>query len=96
MYKTLGYATGGIDIMRIRWKNVFLTVGIGLWLGVFTVSCVPFWEKKGETVEKTSEKNEKEEPPLGTMEQMEQQAEQGELTPPVQEVEPLHGPHPHP
>jgi len=82
--------------MRIRWRDILFAAGIAVCLSVSTLSCVPFWEKRGETVENASEKKDKEGPPLGTIEHMEQQAEQGELTPPVQEVEPMHGPLPHP
>lgn len=82
--------------MRIRWKEMLLAAGIAVWLGVFTVSCVPFWETERNTVEKSSEKEDREEPPLGTMERMEQQAEQGELAPPAQELAPVPGVHPQP
>lgn len=82
--------------MRIRWKDILLTAGTIVCLGAFNASCVPFWETRGETVEKDSEKTKKEEPPLGTMDRMEQQAEQGELAPPAQDMEPSPPIQPHP
>ena len=82
--------------MRIRWRDMLLATGIAVWLGVFTVSCVPFWETKPDAAEKSSEKKDREEPPLGTMERMAPQAEKRELASPAQELAPVPGAHPHP